>query len=440
VMAEHGLNESLAVILDGTGYGPFVDRLEPAAAAGGAPAYAGHGLPDTESWPLVSTGGPNLDSPERRVTVEQAKIAVTGLGLVSALGCTPAESLDALRNGRSGLRPSENLAGQPMTGQVSGFDPGHYMPKKKVRRMDAVNCYVIAAARMALEQAALDDDQRRACGILVGTGFAGLTSVVKHQRRFMEEGIEQLSPIHFPTTVYNASAGLAAIELGLTGPNTTVTGVDLPAEYALLYATLMLGGGMASPLVLVGADELSEALLQGFSDLGLLADGNGLGGFVPGEGAAALLLEREDGARARGADVLGTIEGIGAGCVPRKGFGYDAGAVDLVVGQALQRAHLDLDGVGWISLGNNGSPALAGAESAAFDGLGKDWPVAALKRYTGEFAGSGALRLALGLACSRAGFIPASAGPVAHGADRPFLHLALGVGGNAAAVVVQPAA
>jgi 3-oxoacyl-[acyl-carrier-protein] synthase II len=106
----------------------------------------------------------------------------------------------------------------------------------------------------------------------------------------------------------------------------------------------------------------------------------------------------------------------------------------------LQRAHLDLDAVGWISLGSNGSPALAGAESAAFDGLGQERPVVAFKRYTGEFAGSGALRLALGLTCARAGFIPGSDGPVAQGVDRPFLHLGLGVGGNAAAVVVRPAA
>lgn len=374
------------------------------------------------------------------MTVQQAKIVITGIGLVSALGCDPAGAVQALREGRSGVRPSETFDGAPLTGQVSGFEPGAYMPKKKVRRMDAVNTYVIAAARMALDDAGLDDDRRRACGILVGTGFAGLTSVVKHQRRFMEEGIEKLSPIHFPTTVYNASAGLAAIELGLTGPNTTVTGVDVPAEYALLYAGLMLRGGMASQLVLVGADELSEALLRGFSDIGLAADGDGAGGFLAGEGAGALVLEREDDARARGAAVLGTVEGIGAGSAAGKVFDYDPGAVDVVVGQALRQADLRGDAVGWVSVGDNGSPALARAESAALGELADGRPVAALKHFTGEFAGAGALRLALGLLCAREGFVPATGGAVEQGADRPFLHLGLGVGGNAVAVAVRPAA
>jgi len=373
--------------------------------------------------------------------MEHAKIAITGTGMVSALGCSLADAVAALRERRSGVRPSETFEGRPLTGQVSGFDPGLYMPKKKVRRMDAVNCYVIAAARMALEEAALDPERQHACGILVGTGFAGLTSVVKHQRRFMEEGIEHLSPIHFPTTVYNASAGLAAIELGLTGPNTTVTGVDVPAEYALLYAALMLRGGMAEQLVLVGADELSEALMRGFADTRLLAGADGAGGFVPGEGAGALVLELEDVARARGGRVLGTVEGIGAGSAAARPFDYDAGAGKAVVSQALEQAHLELPSVGWFSLGSNGSPALSRAESAAFDALAANRPVAALKQYTGEFAGSGALRLVLGLACARADFVPVREGAVVgDGADRLFLHLGLGIGGNAVAVAVRPAA
>lgn len=374
------------------------------------------------------------------MTVEQAKIAITGIGLVSALGCSPTAAVEALREGRSGVRPSETFDGRPLTGEVTGFDAGLYMPKKKVRRMDAVNCYTIAAARMALDEAGLDGEQRHACGILVGTGFAGLASVVKHQRRFLEEGIEQLSPIHFPTTVYNASAGLAAIELGLTGPNTTVTGVDVPAEYGLLYAGLMLRGRMARQVVLVGADELSEALMRGFADMGLVADAYGNGGFVPGEGAGALVLELEERARERGATVLGTVEGIGVSCAPNKPFGYNPDAAAAAVQQALRQADLGLRSVGWVSLGGNGSPALAGAEANAFDDLTRDRPAAAIKRFIGEFAGSGALRLALGLLCARAGFVPAVEGIVEPADEQPFLHVGLGVGGNATAVAVRPAA
>jgi 3-oxoacyl-[acyl-carrier-protein] synthase II len=375
---------------------------------------------------------------------QHPKIAVTGIGLVSALGCTTEDAVVALRTGRSGVRPAADLTGQPRAGQVSAFDPGRYVPKKKLRRMEAVNCYVIAATRMALEQAALDEAGRRGCGIVVGTGFAGLVSVIQHHEQFLDLGIGQLSPLHFPTTVYNASAGLAAIELGLTGPNTTLTGLDLPAEHALLYAALMLRGGMARQLVLVGADELSEALLRGLTEIGLVADAEGAGGLVPGEGAAALVLELEETARARGASVLGTIEGVGvasAGPVALgERFDYAPGAADAAVGQALGQAGLDAQAIGWISLGANGSPQLASAEASVRTRLPADRPLAELKRFTGEFPGSGALRLALGLVCARAGFVPALGGSTGPGADRPFLHLGLGIGGNAAAVVVRPAA
>lgn len=366
------------------------------------------------------------------------RIAITGIGIVSALGCDQDSALQALRDHVPGRGGAADLPSAPTAARVRDFEPGRYMPKKKVRRMDAVNCYVIASARMALEQAGLDATARRGCGIVVGTGFAGLDSVVKHQKRFTEEGITQLSPIHFPTTVYNASAGLAAIELGLSGPNATVTGVDLPAEHALLYAALLLRGGMAEQLLVVGADELVEALAMGYADLGLLAedDGNGL---VLGEGAAALLLEPAAAAAARGADVIGFIDGIGSAAAPGARLELAAEAAELVIDQALGAATLGRQDIGWLSLGGNGSPRLDAAEAAACGRFAATQPTTVtLKHYTGEFAGSGALRLALGLLCGRAGFLPGPEGPQQTTPERSFLHLGLGVGGNAAAVVASP--
>jgi len=108
----------------------------------------------------------------------------------------------------------------------------------------------------------------------VGTGFSGLRSVVEHQKKFLRGGIRGLSPAHFPNTVYNASAGLAAIELGVAGPNSTVTGVDVSGEHAVLYGAMMLRQGMAERVLVVGVDEISQALAEGFADLGLLDEGD----------------------------------------------------------------------------------------------------------------------------------------------------------------------
>ncbi|MFM8331510.1 MAG: beta-ketoacyl synthase N-terminal-like domain-containing protein [Candidatus Methylumidiphilus sp.] len=395
------------------------------------------------------------------------KIVVTGIGVVSALGSQVDAAAEALAAQACGVRQNAQHGATRLHGAAQGFNAGEYVNANKARRMDPINVFTIAAGRQALTQAELPPELARTCGLLVGTGFSGLRSVVEHQKKFLRDGIVGLSPIHFPNTVYNASAGMAAIELGVAGPNTTVTGVDVSGEQAVLYAAMMLRQGMAERVLVIGADELSQALAEGFGDLLLLdADAENpacpfarrRSGFNLAEGAAALLLETASAAAARGATVLGTIEGIGLHASACDPYSHDlspaAGAA--AIHQALQRAGRELSDIDWVSSPANGSRTLDAADIQLWTSvLGEaSAKVTAIKAYTGEFAASGVLRLALALACGRQGVIPAmdaaqdydpAIRPLLNLATRRgqpprFLHHGTGVGGSQIALVVDCAA
>jgi 3-oxoacyl-[acyl-carrier-protein] synthase II len=386
------------------------------------------------------------------------QIVITGIGIVSPLGSDVDTAVRATAERKSGLAETDRFGPERRLGAVQGFDVADYLNPKKARRMDPINCYTIAAGSQALAHAALPSDLRRDCGLLVGTGFSGLSSVVEHQKKFLRDGIKTLSPAHFPTTVYNASAGLAAIELGVAGPNSTITGVDVSGEYALLYASMMLRQGLAERILVVGADELSSALVEAFHDMGLAGDEESYpfarrrSGFTLSEGAAALLLETEKAALERGAKILGTIEGIGLRSSAKDAFGHDSDGAVAAIDQALTRAGRELADIDWVSSPANGGKNLDRADAEVWrQALGDaSAKVSAIKAHTGEFAASGVLRLALGLACAQRGVVPAMnesvdydegiASLLNYGTERErvsrFLHHGSGVGGSHVSVVV----
>jgi len=391
-------------------------------------------------------------------------IVVTGIGIVSPLGSNCASATQALRDQINGLEQRSEYDSEKMHGAVKNFDVAEYINPREARKMDPISCYTIAAGAQALQQAGLTEAQRQDCGLLVGTGFSGLKSVVEHKKKLLRDGIAVLSPFHFPNTVYNASAGLAAIKLGVAGPNSTVTGVDVSGEQALQYGTMMLHLGMAEQVLVIGVDELSAALIRGFSDMRLLDQrtdtpacpfSRSRAGFNLSEGAAAILLETETSARARGAKPLALIEGIGLCSAAADSYAYDHSgqSARAAIDQALSQAKQTLAGIDWISSSANGGKGQDAADIGLWPSVLTQTPakVTALKTYTGEFAGSGVLRLALGITAMQEDFIPAmpegkdydeAIAPYLNFAaaaprSKRFLHHGSGVGGSQVAMVVN---
>lgn len=389
-------------------------------------------------------------------------VVVTGFGMVSPLGSDVAQVLARMDAGECAGETREVRGRQVPAALVREFEATDYIAAKKVRRMDNVNCYAIGAATRALNDAGIVAADKPNCGVIVGTGFSGFASVVEHQGAYLRDGMRMLTPFHFPNTVFNATAGMVAIELGLNGPNSTIVGYDVSGEYALTYAWMLLRQGMAERIVVVGADDLCPALLEGLHDMGLPRRATGCDlppfsqraeGLLPSEGAGALLLERADSAQQRGARVLGKIDSIGVWSAADSVFGYGsaARAIGAASTQALKRADVGMDAVAWVSSAANGQRDLDAVEAQAWsERLNDSQRLVSFKRFLGDYSASGVTRMGLALHCAaRAkvpGFevedaLPEIAAWLPRAAEsligHRVLHQGTGVGGNAVSVLLS---
>ncbi len=401
-----------------------------------------------------------------------AAICITGMGMVSALGCEAGPVLARLRQGERMLGHSGASDDRPAhryrLGEVAEFEVARHLNPVRARRMDPVNLYTIAASRMALAQGRLDGEASPDLGIVVGTGYSGLGSAYEHTRKLQEQGIAKLTPIHFPGTVFNASAGLAAIELGLTGPNSTVTGVDLPGEYALLQGEMLVRHGSVPSIVVTGADDLPGCqfrlmghwkLLSADPAHAAVAHAARFRGATASQGGASLVIEDATAAAARGAAPLAFIEGMGMASEADRVFGHSGQtrALHAAIDQALHQAGIGERDIAWVSSAANGLPAIDALEARLYrERFHATRPaLVSFKSYVGEFASSGVLRLALGIHCTRQGWLPglprdASADWVPTDLNIPrqaqaltgrrFLHLGIGIGGAAMALVLRATA
>lgn len=397
------------------------------------------------------------------------KIVVTGMGMVSPLGSDINEAVERLQRGESGVKSVAENSYSPFLANVQDYDATRYVARSKLRRMESLNHYAINAAGDALAMAGLlkKNDQGEALpledvGVLVGTGYAGIESVIKHQKCLFDDGIEMLRPVHFPTTVYNATAGMIAIEHQLKGINSTLTGLDMPGEYALLYACILLQKQTDAKILVIGADSYNDRLQQGLYSLGFLtqtkrekpyrAFEKGSDGIIMGEGAGALLLETESSARARGATILAEIAGVFQNSSADQPYNYAAtpAAASKVIEQLTQASGKAVADYDLINLSANGVPPLDKLESRLLEKLEvSNTPCRTLSDYIGIFPGAGMLRLLLAIASFKQrrqiqslqnGNTFSTVEPVLH---KPlenfdsFIHLANGLGGNAMAIDVR---
>ncbi len=187
--------------------------------------------------------------------------------------------------------------------RIGAFTTEPELPKSKARRLDRGSQYAIVAARQCLADAgyAMAGREERT-GILLGTGSAGAGPLTEFERQ-MAESPESASPFLFPNTVANAPASQAAIELGIKGPNVTITQKDPAPLNALFYGRMLLADGRADALLVGAADEWNLDYHLAYERVRATRTAT-RPGFVLGEGAALILVEDEDGrALPRGADL-----------------------------------------------------------------------------------------------------------------------------------------
>jgi 3-oxoacyl-[acyl-carrier-protein] synthase II len=240
-------------------------------------------------------------------------VVITGRGVVSSVGEGADAFFEALLAKRSGIADG--------IGACVDFDPEVAMSPKEARRSDRYTQLAVAAATQAVDEAGLPDgiDPER-LGVIVGTGVGGLVTLQAECQAWLEGGDRAVSPHFVPMMMPNAAAGTIAIKLGARGPGFSVSSACATGGHAIGEALRMINRGEADAVIAGGTEAaLTGLCIAAFRRMGALSR-EGVSrpfdaerdGFVMGEGAAVLVLEREDHARARGARVLARVAGYGA--------------------------------------------------------------------------------------------------------------------------------
>lgn len=361
------------------------------------------------------------------------RVAVTGIGVVSPLGNSSDELMNNLAHARSGVRRLDQDTYRRLANRIAAptvFDPTAVAEAPKLRMMDRATQFALAATRQAVAQAGLclDTADSSRVGVFLGTGMGGAHTADDGYRTLYGEQSDRIKPFSVLLAMNNAAAAWVGLEYGITGPNLTFTTACSSSAVAIGEAAMrirsgitdvMIAGGTEAPLWL-GPMKAWEALrtiaTEDPTNPGASCKpfSKNRSGMVLGEGAAILILEEWEVAKARGANILAELTGYGL-------------ATDVahlthpsIVGQAramrlaLISAQIDATSVDYVNAHGTGTPANDPIESAAiklvFGNHVLSMPVSSTKSMHGHLLGAaGALEFAISILSMNACIIPPTA-------------------------------
>lgn len=259
------------------------------------------------------------------------RVVITGLGALTPVGNSAPETWRALVNGENGIAPITAFdASQYKTqfaGEVKGFDPTTVIDKKEVRRMDRYAQFSVCVADEALRDSGLDleKEDRSRVGVIWGSGMGGLLTTEEQIIDFAKgNGVPRFNPFMIPKAIPSIAAGHISIRFGLGGLSFSVSTACSSSSHAVASAFDQIRLGHADVLLTGGADaDVTYSGIGGFSAMHALSTNNehpetasrpfskSRDGFVLGEGAACLILEEYEHAKARGAKIYAEMVGEG---------------------------------------------------------------------------------------------------------------------------------
>ena len=266
--------------------------------------------------------------------MSRRRVVVTGLGCVSPVGNTVAQSWANILAGKSGIdlitKFDASSFNCKIAGEVKGFEIESYISAKEARTMDSFIHFGIAAASQAIADAglptldALTDDLATRIGCLIGSGIGGLPMIENTHAEFLQRGARRISPFFVPSTIVNMIAGHVAIRFGFKGPNMAIVSACTTGLHCIGDAGRMIEYGDADVMVAGGSEATVSPLgIGGFAAMRALSTRNDdpqtasrpwdrdRDGFVLGEGAGVMVLEEYEHAKARGAKIYAELAGYG---------------------------------------------------------------------------------------------------------------------------------
>ena len=267
------------------------------------------------------------------------RVVITGMGLVTPLGCGVDATWSRLLEGHSGARRVEEFQVDDLNCQIAcfiprgdgtngTFNPDQWMEPKDQRKVDDFIVYAMSAATQALADAKWQpktSDEQERTGVLIGSGIGGLSGIADTSLLLKEKGPRRVSPFFIPGRLINLTSGYVSIKHKLKGPNHSVvtacsTGSHAIGDAARLVmlgdADVMVAGGAESPIcrIALAGFAACKALSTNFNDMPTKASrpyDRDRDGFVMGEGAGVVVLEELEHAKARGARIYAEVIGYG---------------------------------------------------------------------------------------------------------------------------------
>ena len=343
------------------------------------------------------------------------RVVVTGVSVVTALGCETVDFWDRICAGKSGVGPLERFDVSDFKvqfgGEVKDFDPTEHLDiaPKEVRRIDRFCQFAIVAADKAIRHSGIDfsagDPFRN--GTLIGSGIGGLSEIEQQQSKLFDRGPTRVSAFMIPKLMVNAASGNVSVRWGLRGPNSAVATACASGTNAIGDAFKLIQNDMADVMVTGGSEApLTPLGLSGFSRMNALSTRNDephrasrpfdrdRDGFVMAEGAGIVVLEEFEHAKRRGAEIICEVLGYGMSADASHMTAPDPkgqGAAR-AMNAALRDASVNLDEIDYINA--HGTSTLLGDKAEAiaiqslFNSHTKDLAISSTKSQLGHLLGA----------------------------------------------------
>ncbi len=262
--------------------------------------------------------------------MSKRRVVVTGLGLLTPVGNTVAESWENIVAGKSGIAPITAFDASQFATRISGsvkdFDATQYLSFKDIKKMDTFIHFGVAAGIQALDNSGIEVTEANAerIGVAIGSGIGGLPTIEKNRDAYVAGGPRKISPFFVPSSIINMVSGNLSIMRGLKGPNISIVSACTTGAHNIGDAARMISYGDADVMVAGGAEMATSALgVGGFAAARALSTRNDdpeaasrpwdrdRDGFVLGDGAGVVVLEEYEMAKQRGADIYCELVGYG---------------------------------------------------------------------------------------------------------------------------------
>ena len=318
--------------------------------------------------------------------MEKRRVAVTGMGIISALGHNCRDFWQALSAGCSGIAPLESVDRSQLRffqgAEVRDFDPLNHFSSKQVDFLDRFCQFAVVAAREAVQEAGIDwtEDLRQRTAIVTGSCLGGKLTEDAGYAQLYRNGRTRCSPLTILRVMGNAPASQISMEMGITGPAFSLTTACASSAHALGLAYWLVRQGMVE-LALAGGSEAPFSLgnLKAWEAMRVVSpdtcrpfDKNRRG-LILGEGAAMLVLEPREAALARGAKIQGEIFGFGMSADAHHLTEPAIEGTSLAMLKALSDAGLEERQIGYINAHGSGTPANDSNEVAAIRKVFGPW-------------------------------------------------------------------